>query len=117
MSRDVTVQVLDGYGLKSGKATAAAIYNIAAPKVNACKAQTIWQSYDIEFTAPVFDGKKKTKSTRMTVYHDLEVTTMLRSTPTTPPPAWAAIHSAGADPVAGSRAPGAISQYLADAIK
>jgi hypothetical protein len=64
------VQVLDSYGLKSGKNDCAAIYNIAAPKVNACKAPTVWQSYDIEFTSPVFESGKKTKSVRMTVYHN-----------------------------------------------
>lgn len=64
------VQVLDSYGLKSGKNDCAAIYGVAAPSVNACKAPTVWQSYDIEFTAPVFDGKKKTKSVRMTAYHN-----------------------------------------------
>ncbi len=54
------VQVLDSYGLKSGKNDCGAIYNIAAPTVNACKAPTIWQSYDIEFTAPKCeDGKRK----------------------------------------------------------
>ena len=66
------VQVLDSYGLKSGKNDCAAIYELAAPKENACKAPSVWQSYDIEFTAPVFDadGKKKTEPARMTVYHN-----------------------------------------------
>jgi hypothetical protein len=43
---------------------------VAAPLVNACKAPTIWQSYDIEFEAPKFDGKKKVAPARMTVYHN-----------------------------------------------
>lgn len=64
------VQVLDSYGLKSGKNDCGSIYGIAAPSVNACKAPTVWQSYDIEFTAPVFEGGKKVKSARMTVYHN-----------------------------------------------
>jgi hypothetical protein len=38
--------------------------------VNACKAPTVWQSYDIEFTSPVFDGKTKREPARMTVYHN-----------------------------------------------
>src|SRR5262245_6430498 len=41
------VQVLDSYGLKSGKNDCGAVYNVAAPAVNACKAPTVWQSYDI----------------------------------------------------------------------
>lgn len=64
------VQVLDSYGLESKKNDCAAIYEVAAPKVNACKAPTVWQSYDIEFTAPKFENGKKTEPARMTVYHN-----------------------------------------------
>lgn len=64
------VQILDSYGLASKNNDCAAIYEVAAPKVNVCKAPTVWQSYDIEFTAPVFAGGKKTEPARMTVYHN-----------------------------------------------
>ena len=64
------VQVLDSYGLQSGKNDCGAIYNVAAPKVNACKAPTVWQAYDIEFTAPKFENGKKTEPARMTVSHN-----------------------------------------------
>lgn len=64
------VQVLDSYGLKSGKNDCAAIYDLTPPAVNACKAPTVWQSFDIEFTPPVFDGKTKREPARMTVYHN-----------------------------------------------
>jgi|YNPBryunderm2012_1023409.scaffolds.fasta_scaffold20912_2 hypothetical protein len=64
------VQVLDSYGLKSGKNDCAAIYDIHPPKVNACKAPTVWQSYDILFTAPKFANGKKVEPARMTVYHN-----------------------------------------------
>jgi len=43
---------------------------VAAPLVNACKAPTIWQSYDIEFTAPVCENGQKKQPARMTVYHN-----------------------------------------------
>jgi Domain of Unknown Function (DUF1080) len=53
------VQVLDSYGLKSQINDCGAIYSIAVPRVNACKAPTVWQSYDIEFQSPrCQDGKK-----------------------------------------------------------
>ncbi len=64
------VQVLDSYGLKSGKNDCAAIYNVSAPSANACKAPTVWQAYDIEFTAPKFENGKKAEPARMTVYHN-----------------------------------------------
>lgn len=64
------VQVLDSYGLKSQKNDCAAIYGVAAPTENVCKAPTVWQSYDIEFTAPKFENGKKTEPARMTVYHN-----------------------------------------------
>lgn len=64
------VQVLDSYGLESKANDCGAIYEVAPPKVNACKAPTVWQSYDIEFTAPKFVDGKKTEPARMTVYHN-----------------------------------------------
>jgi hypothetical protein len=64
------VQVLDSYGLKPGKNDCGAIYGVAAPKENACKAPTVWQSYDIEFTSPKFENGKKTEPARMTVTHN-----------------------------------------------
>ena len=64
------MQILDSYGLKSGKNDCAAIYGVAAPTVNACKAPTVWQTFDIEFTAPKFENGKKTEPARMTVHHN-----------------------------------------------
>jgi hypothetical protein len=64
------VQVLDSYGLKSKDNDCGGIYTVAAPKVNACKAPTVWQSYDIEFTAPKCSDGKISEPGRMTVYHN-----------------------------------------------
>ncbi len=76
------VQVLDSYGLESKKDDCGAIYGVAAPLKNACKAPTVWQSYDIEFQSPVCENGKKAKAARATVYHngemihkDVEITT------------------------------------------
>jgi Domain of Unknown Function (DUF1080) len=53
------VQVLDSYGLESKDNDCGAIYEVSAPLVNACKAPTVWQSYDIDFRAPkCMEGKK-----------------------------------------------------------
>jgi serine/threonine-protein kinase len=64
------VQVLDSYGLDSKHDDCGAIYGVAAPKVNACKAPTIWQSYDIEFTTAKTAGGKIVAPARITVYHN-----------------------------------------------
>jgi hypothetical protein len=61
------VQVLDSYGLQSQDNDCGGIYKVAAPKVNACKAPTVWQSYDIDFHAPVFEGGKKVEPARISV--------------------------------------------------
>ncbi len=64
------VQVLDSYALKSKDNDCGGIYGVAAPLVNACKAPTVWQSYDIHFTSPVCKDGKKVEPARITVYHN-----------------------------------------------
>lgn len=64
------VQVLDSYGLQSKDNDCGGIYGVATPLVNACKAPTVWQSYDIEFHAPVCENGKKTAPARITVLHN-----------------------------------------------
>jgi hypothetical protein len=64
------VQILDSYGLKSRNNDCGAIYEVAAPRVNACKAPTVWQSYDIDFQAPKCKGGKKVEPARVTVYQN-----------------------------------------------
>ncbi|HKB04025.1 MAG TPA: DUF1080 domain-containing protein [Gemmataceae bacterium] len=65
------VQVLDSYGLDSKDNDCGGIYGVAKPLVNACKAPTVWQSYDIEFHAPKFADGKKTEPARVTVLHNV----------------------------------------------
>ncbi len=64
------VQILDSYGLDSKDNDCGGIYEIAKPRVNACKAPTIWQSYDIDFRAPLFENGKKVEPARITVVHN-----------------------------------------------
>src|SRR5439155_12529869 len=64
------VQVLDSYGLESKNNDYGAIYEVAAPLVNACKAPTVWQSYDIEFHSPRCEDGKKVEPARITVYQN-----------------------------------------------
>ncbi|MCI0640502.1 MAG: DUF1080 domain-containing protein [Gemmataceae bacterium] len=64
------VQVLESYGQKSKEGDCGGIYGIAAPLVNACKAPTIWQSFDIEFTSPQCENGKKVAPGLITVFHN-----------------------------------------------
>ena len=65
------IQILDSYGQENRqKDDCGAIYSIAAPRVNACKAPTIWQSYDIDFRSPACENGKKTAPARATVFHN-----------------------------------------------
>src|SRR5262249_21464302 len=64
------VQVLDSYGLDSKDNDCGGIYGVAKPLVNACKAPTIWQSYDIDFHSPKFADGKKTEPARISVLHN-----------------------------------------------
>lgn len=63
------VQVLDSYGIeKLGMGDCGSIYGVAVATKNVCKAPTIWQSYDIEFTSPKCDKEGKiSEAGRMTV--------------------------------------------------
>lgn len=64
------VQILDSYGLQSDSHDCGGIYEIAKPLVNVCKAPTVWQSYDIDFTPPVCANGKKTAPGIITVRHN-----------------------------------------------
>ena len=61
------VQVLDSYGLKSQSNDCGGIYGVSAPLVNACKPPEQWQTFDIFFHAPRFEGDKQISTARMSV--------------------------------------------------
>jgi hypothetical protein len=57
------VQVLNCWGNRTyADGMSGALYGQTPPLVNACKKPGEWQSYDIDFTAPVFDKNKKMKT-------------------------------------------------------
>ena len=63
------IQVLDSWGIEDpGRGDCGALYNQAAPLVNACRQPDQWQSYEVIFRAPRFDaGGNKTENARATV--------------------------------------------------
>jgi hypothetical protein len=45
-------------------------YKFKTPDINAAYPPLAWQTYDIEFTAPLFEGGKKVKNARFTTRHN-----------------------------------------------
>lgn len=71
------VQVLDSWtdnNYKNNKTyadgLAATIYGQHPPLVNVCRKPGEWQSYDIVFLRPIFDGDKVVRKARVTVLHN-----------------------------------------------
>ncbi|RMD83631.1 MAG: DUF1080 domain-containing protein [Lentisphaerae bacterium] len=63
------IQVLDNYENPTyADGTCGAIYGQCPPLVNACRKPGEWQSYDIVWTAPKFEGKKLLKPATVTVF-------------------------------------------------
>jgi hypothetical protein len=65
------VQILDSYdNVSYADGQAAAMYGQYPPLVNACRGPGEWQSYDIFFTAPRFEGGELASPARVTVVHN-----------------------------------------------
>ncbi len=65
------LQIFDSYSCKTyADGSAGAIYGLIPPLVNVSRKPGEWQTFDIYFKAPVFDGEKLVSPARMTVLHN-----------------------------------------------
>lgn len=67
----IEVQMFDSHTTKIyPDGQAAAVYSQTPPLVNACREPGRWQSYDIVFFAPRYEGKKMVEPARLTMFHN-----------------------------------------------
>jgi len=65
------IQIFDSWNEKIyPDGQAAAIYGQTPPRANACRPPGEWQTYDMVFTAPVFEGGKLLQPARVTMFHN-----------------------------------------------
>jgi len=65
------IQVLDCYQNRTyPDGQTAALYGQRPPDANACLPPGQWQTFDIVFKAPAFDGEKLVEPARATVFHN-----------------------------------------------
>jgi hypothetical protein len=65
------VQIYNSYGVEKPQLVdCGSIYDVAPPKQNASKPPNVWQSFDIDFFPPKYEGEKKVAPARMTVVHN-----------------------------------------------
>lgn len=65
------IQIFDSYNEKLyPDGQCAAVYAQTPPLVNATRKPGEWQSFDIVFTAPKYDGEKQTAAARITMLHN-----------------------------------------------
>ncbi len=64
-------QILDSFGLPPKDNECGGIYTVSAAAIPMSFPPLVWQTYDIDFTAPVFDANgKKTRNATLTVRHN-----------------------------------------------
>lgn len=62
------LQILDSYGRQPETDGCGSIYGVAAPLVNACTPPEEWNTYEIDYTAPRYEGGVKISNARITAW-------------------------------------------------
>jgi hypothetical protein len=110
------IQVLDSYDNKSyADGQASAMYGQYPPMVNASRPPGQWQSYDIVFRAPRFNGRRsrsRRSSPSCTTASSSTPPTSSGARPRTSSIRLRAVERQGLHPAAGPRQPGPLPQYL-----
>jgi hypothetical protein len=70
IQRRYELQILDSFGQEPKNNECGSLYKFKAPDKNVCSMPGRWQSYDIIFHAAKFNGDKKVKNARITVWHN-----------------------------------------------
>jgi hypothetical protein len=70
IQRRYEVQILDSYGKEPTNSECGSLYKFRAPDKNPCRMPGRWQSYDIIFRAAKFEGSRKVKNARISVWHN-----------------------------------------------
>ncbi len=61
------LQVLDSFGLEGLNNECGGFYRVRKPDVNMCYPPLTWQTYDIDFTPPKYDGDNKIENARVSI--------------------------------------------------
>jgi hypothetical protein len=64
------IQVLDSFGLEGKDDECGGFYQLRKPDVNMCFPPMTWQTYDVKFIAPKYDGNKKIANAKVEVRHN-----------------------------------------------
>ena len=64
------LQILDSFALEGLDNECGGFYRLKPPSVNMCLPPMTWQTYDIDYTAPEYNGDERVTGPKITVHHN-----------------------------------------------